>query len=163
MYARTPSRIGEPVTPARQGTGAKTPGLANCSQMLRCCADSTLMQKLPDSRSFGQLVLFFPGHTATSGGSSDSDVNDCAAKPAGWPSRQPVAMTTPVANCDSVLRKLRASKFAGCAGMFFSLSQTIAAIYQMRFVAPQQHRAYVAAPVPEPLESLLTVIDTGNS
>ena len=41
------------------------------------------MQNAPELRNFGQLVLVLPGHTATSGGSSDSDVNDCAANPAG--------------------------------------------------------------------------------
>ena len=68
------------------------------------------MQNAPELRNFGQLVLVLLGHTATSGGSSDSDVNDCAANPAGSPLRQPVATTTPVQNCDNVLRKTRPSK-----------------------------------------------------
>ena len=62
------------------------------------------MQKLPLSRSFGQLRLDLAGHSATSGGSSDSEVNDWAANPAGSPSRQPVATTTPLANCPIAVR-----------------------------------------------------------
>ena len=62
---------------------ANWPGFANWSHTTFWRADNTLMQKLPERRSFGQLVLVLPGHTATSGGSSDNDVNDCAANPAG--------------------------------------------------------------------------------
>ena len=115
MYAMMPSSTGEPVTPRRQPMSANCPGFANWSQTIFCRADSTLMQNAPERRNFGQLVLVLLGHTATSGGSSDNDVNDCAANPAGWPSRQPVATTTPVQNCDSVLRKARPSKVAALA------------------------------------------------
>ena len=68
-----------------------------------------LMQKWPLSRSLGQLTLVLEGHSATKGGSNDSEAKDCAAKPAGIPSRQPVAITTPVANCPNVSRNSRPS------------------------------------------------------
>ncbi len=65
------------------------------------------MQKLPESLSFGQLVLVLAGHSTTSGGSSETELKDWAAKPAGSPSRQPVAITTPVQNCPMVSRNTR--------------------------------------------------------
>ena len=63
------------------------------------------MQKLPDSRIFGQLVLVLAGQSATSGGSMDRETKDCAAKPSGSPFRQALATTTPVQNWPMVLLK----------------------------------------------------------
>ena len=51
-----------------------------------------------------QLELVRAGHNAMSGGSSESEVNDWAAKPAGTPASEPVAITTPEQNCPSVVR-----------------------------------------------------------
>ena len=67
------------------------------------------MQKWPLSRICGQLTLVFDGHSATKGGSSDNEAKDWAANPAGVPSKQPVAITTPVANCPNVSRNSRPS------------------------------------------------------
>ena len=68
------SRSRRVATPVRQTCPLRSG--QNSRRRSRWPALSTFMQKLPESRSFGQLELCFPGNKATNGGSRDSEEKD---------------------------------------------------------------------------------------
>src|SRR3954469_3031788 len=99
IHARTPSRIGAPDPAGVQVRSANLspPRIANVRHTDSCSAPRMLTQNDPDSRIRGQLVDDRSGRNATSGGSSDTDVNDPTAIPAGPPSAATAVTTaTPV-------------------------------------------------------------------
>src|SRR4051812_47231222 len=61
----------------------------------------------------GHVLDDFAAQNSTSGGSSDTDENEFAARPTGSPSLIAVMMVTPVAKCPSTARKAEASGAMG--------------------------------------------------
>src|SRR2546423_13161923 len=64
-----------------------------------------LTAKWPLSRMAGQVDDECAMHTSTSGGSSDTDVKELAARPDGPSGPWPVTTVTPVAKCPRTVRK----------------------------------------------------------
>src|SRR4051794_29765056 len=108
IHATTPSMSGEPDPAGRHGTPANLSGVfdENWRHSNSCSAARMLTQNELLWRIFGQLVDFLSGMNATRGGSSDSDVNDPTAMPAGRDSG-PIAvmMQTPVGYWPRTCRK----------------------------------------------------------
>src|SRR5215211_7287771 len=73
----------------------------------------TFTQKWPCRSMLGQEEDVLAGRNATSGGSSDTDVNEPMAKPTGLPSSMAVTTVTPVGNAPSTLRKWAGSWAGG--------------------------------------------------
>ena len=96
--------MGAPVACTDQPIDAAWPACAKTSLTACWSAASTLMPKQPSVRIRGQLVLVLAGQTATSGGASDNETKDCAAKPMRSPLSLPVTMATPVQNWPIVSR-----------------------------------------------------------
>src|SRR5438045_9169376 len=109
IQASAPSRIGDPELAGRHASSANLspPFIANARHTDSCSAPRMLTQNEPESRNFGQLVELRSGMNATSGGSSETDVKDPAALPAGCPSgSHPVTTATPAAKGPSPCRNL---------------------------------------------------------
>src|ERR1700679_4314862 len=99
IQATTASRIGEPLDAARQPTLAylSAPRVANARQTSSWSSARTLTQNDPVSRIVGKLVDDRSGRNATRGGSSETEVNEPTAIPAGPSSRcEAVTTATPV-------------------------------------------------------------------
>src|SRR6185437_8806882 len=95
-HAMTSSRIGEPLAPAVHLTPSNLlpPRFEKLRHSSSCSALRTLAQNLPASRINGQLVELFAGMKATSGGSSETEVNVPTTIPTG-PSAL-IAVTTEI-------------------------------------------------------------------
>ena len=74
---------------------------ASCS----CTPARTFAQNVPCASIAGQLVEVFDGETATSGGSSETDMNEPQTRPLGAAGSPPVTITTPVGRRPSTWRK----------------------------------------------------------
>src|SRR4051812_35437358 len=101
IQARQPSMIGEPLGDVYQSTpwNLSSDCRASAVQVSRCSCDSTLTQKRPARRMRGQLVDDLPAQKSTSGGSSESDMNDATAIPCGRPRTVAATTATPVGKC----------------------------------------------------------------
>ena len=86
------------------------PDSANWRHRCSWSAPSTLAQKWPALRMRGHELDDFAGQNSTSGGSSDSDVNDCAVRPTGIPSSMAVMIVMPVQKCPSTVRMAASSR-----------------------------------------------------
>src|SRR5437868_8214861 len=109
IQARAPSRIGEPDDAGCHASSANLspPFLATARHTDSCSAPRMLTQNAPESRNFGHDDELLSGMNATSGGSSETDVNEPTAMPAGLPSGStPVTTATPVGKCPSTWRNL---------------------------------------------------------
>jgi hypothetical protein len=101
IQATTPSRIGDPEPAGRHASPANlsAPFVANARHTGSWLAESTFTQKEPEARILGKLEDPLSGKKASSGGTSDTDVNEPTAIPAGRPCGSiPVTTTTPVGN-----------------------------------------------------------------
>jgi hypothetical protein len=98
IQAITSLMTGAPVRPGRQPMEANlSPPLpAKTRQMSSWSSPRMLTQKVPAASISGQLDELLPGKKATRGGSSDTDVKEPMARPAGRPSLMAVTTTTPV-------------------------------------------------------------------
>src|SRR5688500_18068777 len=99
IQATTPSRSGEPDPAFFHDSSANLspPLTANVRQIDSCSEPRMFTQKEPASSMRGQLDDDLSGRKATSGGSSETDVNDPTAIPAGCPSGgRAVTTATPV-------------------------------------------------------------------
>src|ERR1700741_1093858 len=85
IQASAPSRMGAPEGAGRHGTPANLslPETANLRQRSCWLAARMLMQKLLAAAIFGQLVDVLAGSTATSCGSSETDMNEPTDRPDG--------------------------------------------------------------------------------
>ena len=72
------------------------PLMANSRQRASWSSARMLTQNAPDAWMAGQLFEVLVAQIDTSGGSSDTDVNETAVKPAGAPPDRPVTTVTPV-------------------------------------------------------------------
>jgi 5-formyltetrahydrofolate cyclo-ligase len=107
-----PRRCGCHATPSKRV--ASVPLFANFQHRSLCLSLSTLTQKLPASFISAQVSESVWGRKPTSGGSSDTDVNEPIVKPCGRsPSAMPVITVTPVGKCPSTVRKCLESKASG--------------------------------------------------
>ncbi|MDT7641522.1 MAG: hypothetical protein QOC83_5810 [Pseudonocardiales bacterium] len=79
MRVQLADPAGDQATPAN----LSPPRVAKARQTSSCSSASTLTQKLLAVRIFGKLVDERSGRNATSGGSSDTEVNVPTAMPAG--------------------------------------------------------------------------------
>src|SRR5690349_2708294 len=107
IHANAPSRIGDPDDAGCHDNSANLspPFIAKARHTDSCSAPRMLTQNAPESRNFGQLDEDLSGMNATSGGSSDTEVKDPTAMPAGLPSASiPVTTATPVGKCPSTVR-----------------------------------------------------------
>src|ERR1700722_6791303 len=95
-----------PPSVARQRRVAKrsSPRPPSRRQASSWCAPSTLMPTLGARRSRGQVVELCAVQTETTGGSSETDVNELAAMPSGLPSASPATAVTPVGNAPNTRR-----------------------------------------------------------
>jgi hypothetical protein len=75
-----------------------------------------LTQKRPAAWIDGHVVDDFAAQNATSGGSSESDVKELTARPAGSPSCTAVITVTPVTKWPSTWRKRAESTVGGRRG-----------------------------------------------
>src|SRR3954466_3656922 len=84
-HAHTPSRIGAPHRPGRHRTppNLSTPDRANPALWCSWSAARMFTQNVPASRIRGHVDDVRDGAKLTSGGSSDSDVNDWQVNPIG--------------------------------------------------------------------------------
>src|SRR4051812_17667706 len=107
IQASTSSSTGDP-DPADvhlSSANLSPPLTANVRHTASWCEPRMLTQKAPDSCIRGQELDVRSGKNATSGGSSDTDVNEPTAIPAGVPSLAiPVTTATPVGKCPSTCR-----------------------------------------------------------
>ena len=112
IQATAPSRIGEPPGPRVHSSSANfsPPETAKRRASSACASERTLTQKRPVARIAGQLVEVSAGLTAISGGSSETDMKEPIASPAGPSSPWPVTTLTPVGRCPMTLRKWTLSK-----------------------------------------------------
>src|SRR3954452_14009755 len=125
IQAMAPSMIGDPLMPACHDTSTKrssTPFLAKRQQAAPWWAPSTLTQNLPKGAIAAHVSLIFCGKNPTSGGSSETDVNDPMVKPAGMSPAIPVIIVTPVGKCPSTLRKWLGSKSTGSSDIEHDLT-----------------------------------------
>src|SRR6202044_3751574 len=78
IQASTPSRTGEPEPAGCHDSSANLspPLTANVRQTDSWSEPRMLTQKWPESRNFGQLLELLSGMNATSGGSSETELND---------------------------------------------------------------------------------------
>ena len=108
--------IGEPVGPGVQATSSKRVVswslLANFQQRSACCFESTLTQNRPDGAIAAHVVLLVCGRKPTSGGSSETEVNDPIVNPTGASPSMPVTMVTPVGKWPRTVRNCLASNEA---------------------------------------------------
>src|SRR3954469_11915725 len=81
IQASAPSRIGDPELAGRQESSANLspPFIANARHTDSCSAPRMLTQNDPESRNFGQLDEPLSGMKATSGGLSDTELNEPTA------------------------------------------------------------------------------------
>jgi hypothetical protein len=110
IHATQSRTIGEPSGEARQARPSNLSGSfdAKRRQTASWSAPRILTQKRPAERILGQLVELRSGRKATSGGSSDTEVKEPTAMPAGAPSGGEAVMThTPVGYCPSTWRNQR--------------------------------------------------------
>src|SRR5271166_306219 len=109
--ASDPSRTGVPMAPGCQPTprNLSPPDTAKVRHRASWCSPRMFTQNAPALAIRGQLVDDLAGASATSGGSSDSDVKAWQVKPTGWPSSIAVTTVTPVAKCPRASRKWAAS------------------------------------------------------
>src|ERR1700688_2649024 len=112
--ARAPSSTGAPLPAGVQPTpvNLSPPEMAKSRPSASWSSVRMLTQNAPAAAMRGQLVEFFPGASATSGGSSDSDVNAWQVKPTGWPPCMAVTIVTPVTKWPRTSRKRPASSVA---------------------------------------------------
>src|ERR1700721_2813044 len=108
IQAATPSSSGEPVA----GDGAQlTPANFSPPDFAKRLARSswpsprTFAQKCPLASIAGQLVELLAGDTATSGGSSETDMNEPTTSALGFSGSPPVTTTTPVGRRPRTVRK----------------------------------------------------------
>src|SRR3954466_731762 len=82
-HARTPSRMGDPEPAGRHDSSANLspPRIAKARHTDSCSAPRMLTQNDPESLNRGQLDELLSGMNATSGGSSETEVNDPTAMP----------------------------------------------------------------------------------
>src|SRR5271155_3137231 len=117
MCARTPDRIGAPVTPGDHATPANLsePETANFRQIASWLAARMLTAKIPTARIRGQVCEEWAGQNMTSGGSRDTAENDWQVSPIGSVSYA-VTTTIPVAKWLSIRRKVAGSSASEPAG-----------------------------------------------
>src|SRR5687768_11926777 len=100
--------IGQPVGEWVHVTSSKrpspTPLLAKRQQSAACSSRRTLTQNFPAGAIACHVSLLTIGRKPTSGGSSETDVNDPIVKPDGMSPAMPVTIVTPVGKCPSTLR-----------------------------------------------------------
>src|SRR4051812_44143816 len=97
IQATTSCSTGEPCALGDQGTPANlsTPERAKFSETAPCPSASTFTQNRPIARSAGQVCDAREGAKATSGGSSDNELNDWQGKAAGPPAGRAGNTRTP--------------------------------------------------------------------
>src|SRR3954452_23331108 len=112
MCAVTSLMIGAPVHPGFQPIVANLSALfvAKMRQTSSWSSPSMVTQNAPALWILGQIDEFLSGRNQTSGGSSDTDVNDPIAKPTGEPSNTAITITTPVGKWPSTCRNFALSK-----------------------------------------------------
>ena len=95
IQATAPSMMGEPLGAGVQLTPEylSPPRAANWRHSCSWSAPRMLTQNLPAWRNLAQLPEFDAGRKATSGGSSETLVNEPTTMPSGVPS-SPIAVTT---------------------------------------------------------------------
>src|ERR1700677_2441156 len=98
-HADAPSSTGAPDGAALQPSAANfsAPGVANRRHTSSWSEPRTFTQNDAASRTLGKVVDDLPGKKATNGGSSETEVKEPTANPAGWPAESiAVMIVTPV-------------------------------------------------------------------
>src|SRR3954470_22621180 len=118
IQATTSSRTGEPCALGDQRTPANlsTPDRAKFRETASWPSDSTFTQNRPIDRSAGHVCDVRAGAKATSGGSSDNELNDWQVNPAGPSGVRAVTTVTPDAKWPSTSRMTSGSTIRGTSG-----------------------------------------------
>src|SRR5215475_12506101 len=131
-YASASCRIGDPAAEGRQPMrlNRSAPFVANTRQTSSWCSLRMFTVNLPAASILGHVVDTFEAQNSTSGGSSDTEVNEFAETPMGSLPSIAVMMVTPVAKCPSTVRKDGSS--GGMSVSALSLSLTAGPVRSLR-------------------------------
>src|SRR5262245_43107804 len=132
------------------------PLVANSRESSSWCSPRMFTANLRAFSILGQVVEVRATQNSTSGGSSDTDVNEFAATPAGSPSESAVMMVTPVANWPSVRRNASWSGRRTSSGVACASSVTSPA--RSRFVGEVEHQTLVGGDDLRPVDACRQIL-----